>query len=132
MILIYTDGGSRGNPGKSACSFLIVKNQEIIYEQSKYLGVKTNNEAEYNAIISALEYIKNKEKEIEIKSDSELVIKQLKGEYKIKKSHLLELNNKIKNLIQKNHLKVKFSNLRREDTFISQADFLVNKELDNH
>ncbi len=126
MMKIYTDGGSRGNPGKSACAFIAVQDDKIIKQQSKYLGIGTNNEAEYNAIILALSIIK--EKQIEIISDSELVIKQLNGEYKIKKPHLQELKDKIDNLIKNRN--IKFSNVRRENNFISIADFLVNHELD--
>jgi len=125
---IYTDGGSRGNPGKSACAFMAVKNKKIIKQSSKFLGIKTNNQAEYNAIIFALWCIKTKE--LEIISDSELVIRQLNGKYKINEKHLQRLYNKIQNL-SKNR-KIKFSHLRRENHFISQADLLVNKELDRH
>jgi len=133
MITIYTDGGSRGNPGKSACAFVIVKDNEIGYQESKFLGIKTNNEAEYHAIILALTHVsKSHEKEIELKSDSELVIKQLNGHYKINKPHLLELNLQVKELIEKHNLKIEFSNLKRDDKFISQADFLVNQELDSN
>ena len=130
---IYTDGGSRGNPGKAACSYVVVSNNKIIKRKSKYLGIKTNNEAEYNAIILALKNINtNNNKNIHIISDSELVIKQLNGEYKIKKQHLRDLYSKIQNIIAKNNLNIKFSNLRREDKFISSADALLNQELDKH
>ena len=128
VLKIYTDGGSRGNPGKAACSFIIVENDKIIKKYSEFLGVKTNNEAEYNAIIRALENAKDNE--IEIFSDSELVIRQLNKEYKIKKEHLRELNEKI-NILTKNR-KIKFSNVKRENKFITGADFLVNIELDKH
>jgi len=132
MIKIYTDGGSRGNPGKSAYAFLITEDEKIVYKTAKFIGIKTNNEAEYNAIISALEWSENnhKSKEIKLFSDSELVIKQLNGEYKIKKSHLKDLNEKINNLIEKNNFKIKFINVRRENEFIIIADLLLNEELD--
>ena len=123
---IYTDGGSRGNPGKSASAFIVVKNNKIIKQGSKFLGIKTNNQAEYNAIIFALK--STEQKNLEIVSDSELVIKQLNQKYKIKKPHLQKLYAKIQKLIK--NKKVKFSNLKRENKFIAQADFLVNKELD--
>jgi len=126
MLKIYTDGGSRGNPGKSACAFVVVKNNKIIKQSSKFLGRKTNNQAEYNAIILALSSIK--QKSLEIISDSELVIKQLNQEYKIKKLHLQKLYDKIQKLLK--NKKIKFSHLKRENKFISQADFLVNKKLD--
>lgn len=135
MIKIYTDGGSRGNPGKSAGAFIVVKSNEITYEQTKFLKIATNNESEYNAIISALIWIKDSEfrnEQINLFSDSELVIKQINGDYKIKKEHLQILNKKVIELIKENDIKISFSNLRREDKFISRADFLVNQELDKH
>ncbi len=125
---IYTDGGSRKNPGKSAAAFVVVKNNKILAQDSKYLGIKTNNEAEYLAIIFALK--NSHEKEAEIISDSELVIRQLRGEYKIKKQHLKKLKDKIDSLTK--NRKIKFSHLRRKNKFISQADRLVNQELDKH
>jgi len=126
MILIYTDGGSRENPGKAACAFIVVDDNKIIKKYSEYLGVKTNNEAEYYAVIRALE--NTKEKDIEIISDSELVIKQLNGQYKITKDHLRILKEQVNELIKDRN--VKFTNLKRENKFISNADYLVNKELD--
>jgi len=125
---LYTDAGSRGNPGKAACAFVVVKDNKIIKRESKFIGVATNNEAEYNAIILALTMIKAKE--IEVVSDSELVIKQITGEYKIKQPHLRELNDKVQDLISKR--KIKFSNAPRENKFISLADELVNIELDKN
>ncbi len=128
MLTVYTDGGSRGNPGKAACAFVAVRDNKIIKEHSKFLGIATNNEAEYNAIIQALQAIK--ENELEIISDSKVVIRQLNGQYKIKVPHLQELKNKIDPLL--NDRKIKFSNTSREDKFISHADFLVNQELDKN
>jgi ribonuclease HI len=125
---VYTDGGSRGNPGKASCAFIVVSKQKIIKQKSKFLKIKTNNEAEYNAIIFALENIK--QKQFEIISDSELVIKQITGEYKINKSHLALLNQKVQGLISTR--KIKFSTVKRENKFISFADELVNKELDKY
>jgi len=135
MILIYTDGGSRGNPGKSACSFVVVKSEKIIYEESKFLGIATNNEAEYSAILASLRWLKQtsyKNEEVELISDSELVIRQLLGVYKIKKEHLLNLNNKVRTLINENKIKINFSHAKREEFYISRADLLVNQELDKH
>ena len=126
MLKIYTDGGSRGNPGKAACAFIVVKDNKIIKQKSKFLGYKkTNNEAEYNAIIFALENVL--EKELEIISDSELVIKQVTGKYRINKPHLVLLNQKIRGLIS--NRKIKFSNSNRENKYIALTDILVNIEL---
>ena len=123
---IYTDGGSRGNPGKAACAFIVVKDNKITKQKSKFIGYnKTNNEAEYNAIILALETIHKKE--LEIILDSELVIKQITGKYKTNKPHLAILKQKIQGLIS--NRKVKFTNVKRENKYISIADILVNIEL---
>lgn len=127
-IIVYTDGGSRGNPGKSAIGVVI--NNKIY---SKYLGIKTNNEAEYEAIIFALKKIKelfgskkSKEIEIEIRFDSELVEKQLNGKYKIKEKRLYPLFIEIWNLKQ-DFKKVNFIYIPREKNII--ADKLVNDKL---
>jgi ribonuclease HI len=125
---IYTDAGARGNPGKAACAYIVVKSGKITEENVEFLGTKTNNEAEYGAIIFALE--NTKEKEFELISDSELVIRQINGEYKITKPHLRELYEKVCALIAGR--KIKFSNAGRENDFISRADELVNEELDRH
>ena len=127
-IKIYTDAGSRGNPGKSAASFIFVKNNQIIKEKTIYLGLKTNNEAEYLAVIYALKELNPDE--AEIISDSLLVVKQLNQEYKITKPLLKILNQEIQNLIKDK--KIRFSHSKREDKFIKRADYLVNKELDKH
>ena len=124
---VYTDAGSRGNPGKAACAFIVVKDNSIMKEESKFLGIATNNEAEYNAVILALENI---EGDLDLVSDSELVIKQINGQYKITKPHLRELYEKVLSLSKGR--KIKFSNASRENKFISRADELVNKELDKH
>ena len=128
MLKIYTDGGSRGNPGKSAGAFVVIKNGNKIKELARFFGTKTNNEAEYNAIILALTIVKAKQ--FEIISDSELVIKQINQEYKTTEPHLKELRQKVEDLIKSR--KIKFSNTARDDKFISRADYLVNKELDKH
>lgn len=125
---IYTDGGSRGNPGKAACAFVVVdsKTNKIIKQKARFIGYnKTNNEAEYNAIILALETIH--EKELEIISDSELVIKQITEKYKTNKPHLSLLKQKVHGLIS--NRKIKFTNAKRDDKYISIADILVNIEL---
>jgi len=125
---IYTDGGSRGNPGKATCAFLVVRNNKVLLEHSKFLGKATNNEAEYNAIIEALTKIKAKE--IHLFSDSELVINQINGKYKINKEHLKKLKEKVIRLCE--NRKITFSNVSRENKYITKADFLVNEELDRN
>lgn len=127
MIDIYTDGGSRGNPGKAACAFIVVnKHDKIIREEAKLLGTKTNNEAEYIAIISALTVMT--EKEINMFSDSELVVRQLNGDYAVRQGHLLKLKEEVDCLRENRN--IKFSHVKRENEFITRADELVNEVLD--
>lgn len=126
---IYTDGASRGNPGESAIAFLIKKSKSI-YVFSRIIGVHTNNEAEYLALIEALDYsFKNGIKNIRIFSDSELLVKQLKGEYKIKSEKLKPLQKEvIENL--KEHFTYKIEHVDRENKFIRIVDKLCNLALD--
>lgn len=135
-ITIYTDGGSRGNPGPSAIGVVYVNEKEqIIKEYSEYLGDKlTNNEAEYSAVIFALKKFKAlfgkeiaKKSEVQIKSDSELLVKQLNGEYKIVNENIQSLFLKIWNL-KIDFLKVKFKQIPREKN--KDADRLANEALD--
>ena len=126
MIEIYTDGASRGNPGKSAFAFIFIKNSKVILLRAEYIGKTTNNVAEYKAIISALSEAVNRNiKKVLLTSDSELVISQIKGMYKIKAPHLKKLNEKVKGLETKFEI-VDFKNTPREDRFISIADKLCN------
>jgi len=134
-ITIYIDGGSRGNPGHAALGVLFLDEKRgIIKKYSQYLGKKTNNEAEYEALIFALRKTKalfGKEKiknmPLEIKSDSELLVKQMNGEYKIKNPEIQQLFLKAWNS------KIDFKNLKislipREEN--KEADKLVNEVLD--
>ena len=137
-IIIYTDGGARSNPGPAAIGIVIQETsdkRQATKEYSKFLGTKTNNEAEYEAVIFALKKVKQligKEKtaksEIEIKSDSELLVNQLSGRFKIKEKNLIPYFIEIWNLKQ-DFGEVNFFLIRREEN--KKADFLVNREL-NH
>jgi len=132
-IKIFTDGGSRGNPGPAACAAVIKdEKNNLLLEQSRYLGKTTNNQAEYQGILLAMEEALklnlNKE-EINFYLDSELVVKQLKKEYKIKDMGLQKLFIKAWNLLQ-NFSKVTFIHIPREKN--KEADLLVNQELDSN
>jgi len=129
-IVIYTDGGSRGNPGPSAIGVVI--NDK---EYSECIGVRTNNEAEYEAVVFALKKVKAlygkdalKSSEVEVRSDSELLIKQMNGEYKIMEPKIQELFLKVWNL-KIDFKKVKFVVIPREKN--QEADKLVNQALDD-
>ena len=130
-FIIYADGGSRGNPGPSGIGVVIDDKR-----YSEYIGEGTNNEAEYKAVIFALKKTKAlfgkkkiKEMEIEIKSDSELLVRQLNGEYKILESKIQLLFLQVWNL-KIDFGKIKFTLIPREKN--KQADKLVNEALDSH
>jgi len=127
---IYTDGASRGNPGLAAYGFIFVRNNEIIFEESKTIGKTTNNTAEYYAIISALKRAHEFATEsIIVYSDSELVIKQINNQYRITKPHLAQLRAELANL-EKNFIDIHYRNVPRENIFIRRCDELCNQVLD--
>jgi len=128
---IFTDGGSRGNPGPSACSFIIYDpRNKIIHQQGFYIGVGTNNNAEYLGVLHAYRHISAQENippQLQFFLDSELVVKQLSGIYKIKDPNLQSIALEIKNY-QKTH-SVSYNHIPRSKN--SAADLLVNQTLDN-
>jgi len=134
-IIINTDGGARGNPGPAGIGFTI-KNDDgsILAEGYEYIGEKTNNFAEYEAVFLALKKAKSlmgsKTREIsfEIKLDSELVKKQLSGEYQIKEESLFPQFIKIWNLKVKDFPNIFFSHIAREEN--KEADELANMAMD--
>ena len=132
-VRIYTDGGSRGNPGPAASGAVIKelkngKEGKTIAEVMKYLGETTNNQAEYTAIIIGLEKAKELGAEtVELYMDSELATKQLNGEYKVKNEDIAKRFLEVKNLIH-SFDDVWFTHVRREKN--KEADALVNKCLD--
>lgn len=129
-LKVYSDGASRGNPGPSAIAFLILtEDGKILKRHSKYVGIKTNNQAEYEALISALEFSsKLTGQEVVCYLDSELVVKHLNGEYQVKNPNLKTLWLKIKELEQMFH-KVSFIHVPRTDRYIEEVDWLANQTL---
>ena len=131
-LVIYSDGGSRGNPGPSAYAIVVTKDGKILHEHSEFLGTNTNNYAEYRGLIAAIsKALELKENDVEFIMDSELVIKQMRGEYKVKSANIMELHKDAKalsSLIPN----VKFTHVRRENEFVSRADALLNAEMDRH
>ncbi len=134
MLKIHTDGGARGNPGPAASTFVVYDHLgEVIFSQGKYLGQATNNQAEYQAVEMAIDWlIKTKiNEEVEFYLDSLLVINQLQGNFKIKNPELKTIWEKIKTNILENKLMVKsFVYVPRAKNFL--ADSLVNKILDQY
>ncbi|OGI18671.1 MAG: hypothetical protein A3B68_01410 [Candidatus Melainabacteria bacterium RIFCSPHIGHO2_02_FULL_34_12] len=127
LIEINVDGASRGNPGESAIGIVFTRDNKIIDEVSEYLGIHTNNYAEYTALIRALEISKQKEyKNIEIFSDSELVTKQINKIYKVKDADIKELFDKAQALI-KGFNSFSIKHVLREENL--KADKLANNAL---
>jgi ribonuclease HI len=129
-ITIYTDGACRGNPGPSAIAFLILDNEgEILEEHSEYVGIGTNNEAEYKALISALQKAKDFGEEIEVYSDSNLVVNQMNGHWRINHPNMKPLWRKAIGL--KNEFRrVSFTHVLRSNSNIQRVDELANIALD--
>lgn len=129
-VSLFSDGGARGNPGPSASGFVIYKNEEIISREGKYLGIATNNQAEYSAILLGLEKAFSLGiLELNCFLDSELVVKQLKLEYKVKNKELAHLFLKVWNLSKK-FKKISFNHIVREKN--KEADKIVNEILDEN
>lgn len=127
----YSDGGARGNPGPAAAAYLIMTDTgEVLDAGSRFLGKRTNNQAEYEALIFALETAENLgAEEVICHLDSELVGKHLTGKYKVKNPELKKLWNKTQQLTRR-FKKVTFVNVSRTDSYIVKADELVNEILD--
>lgn len=129
--VIYSDGGSRGNPGPSASGFVIMNEAgEVVVEGGAYLGVTTNNVAEYQAVYLGLERAQEMGvRTVDFRMDSLLVVNQMNGLWKIKHPDLAIIKNRIHELADQFD-KVTFSHVRRE--YNKLADGMVNKILDQH
>lgn len=134
-IIIYTDGGARGNPGPAGIGALIMDADEtVLKEISEYIGHATNNIAEYTALVRALEETKKifggrtRDMEIEVRMDSELVVRQLSGAYKVKDQNLKEKFSRIAHMRMEDFPNIVFVHVRREKN--AHADKLVNAAID--
>ena len=132
---IYSDGGARGNPGPAACAFVVIKNKKVIFEKSKFLGHATNNVAEYNGVVLALEWLKQNTKKKIFTSvvfylDSQLVARQLSGKYKVKNENLRKFVVQIKNLEKEIPANLSYVSIPREDNKL--PDKLLNEEIDEN
>ncbi|HUC88339.1 MAG TPA: reverse transcriptase-like protein [Candidatus Binatia bacterium] len=128
-IKLYTDGGSRGNPGPAASGFVILDQADkVLVEKGIYLGITTNNQAEYKALKFALEEAKALgAKKVDVYMDSLLIVNQMLGKFKIKNGDLLPINHSVKELV-KLFDQVTFTHVPRE--LNKKADAMVNKALD--
>ncbi len=131
-VILYTDGGARGNPGPAAIGIVIFHGKEEVKKFKKCIGIGTNNQAEYTALLKALELAKELgAEELEVYSDSELMVKQLHGQYKVKNEKLQQLFQKVKEK-EKDFAAVHYRHVLRTNPGIVLADELVNKALDGH
>jgi ribonuclease HI len=126
---MYTDGGSRGNPGPAAIGYVIYNSNNVkVNSGTKYIGNTTNNVAEYMALYYGIQQLKQINcTKIDLFLDSELVVKQVQGKYKIKNDNLKKINDKI--MIELKDIEWTITHVRRE--YNKEADALVNQTLDN-
>lgn len=128
QVTIFTDGGARGNPGPAAVGVVFVENESMTHEFKETIGETTNNQAEYRAVLLAIQ--KGKElgfTHLDFKIDSELVVEQLNRRFKVKDKGLSALFVQVWNQLG-NFSKVTFTHIRREEN--KEADRLVNEALD--
>ncbi len=129
LLEVNIDGASRGNPGLSAIGIIIKQNGKILMTHSEFLGIRTNNQAEYEALRRALEICNTLDKELTIFSDSELLVNQRNIKYKVRNQNLKMISREISNL-EKNFEKVQYRHIAREKN--NKADRLANKALDEY
>ncbi len=129
MTEVYCDGGSRGNPGPAAYGFVIKKNGQIRKTGFGYLGIETNNFAEYTALIEALTWLQKDYpgEDLRVFLDSKLVVSQMSGIYKVKNAKIRDLVVKVRQL-EPTFGKIIYQYIPREQN--KEADRLVNRALD--
>ena len=129
-LLIETDGGARGNPGPAGIGVVICdEHGKILEEHAKYLGTTTNNQAEYKAVILGLERaVALGATSVEVRADSELLVRQANGEYKVKNPDIARRFLELKNLETRLGGRVRYTHVRRE--FNKRADKLSNDAMD--
>ena len=129
-LKIYVDGAARGNPGPAASAFLLVQDENIIYDNCEFIGTMTNNVAEYKAIINALKAAERFSRgHIQVYSDTNLAIQQINKKWKINYPHLSKLCGQVYKLREK-YENVEFFHVRRNNPYIQKCDKLCNERLD--
>lgn len=133
FLSIFSDGGARGNPGPAACAVVFVKSGRELFKDSKFLGMTTNNVAEYEGVLFALKTLLNNPtwhdgRPVNFFLDSELIVNQLKGSYKIKNSKLAALSLEAKKIEREIPAKIFYEHIARSRNY--KADKLLNEELD--
>jgi ribonuclease HI len=131
-VAVYTDGGSRGNPGPSAIGVLVYSGSgNPLAQVGEFIGKGTNNQAEYAALLRGLRIASRFTKgEVRCHSDSQLLVRQMKGQYKTKNPGLKKALLEIKDA-ERGFRKVTYTHVRRENPHIRLADMLVNRALDS-
>ncbi len=125
---VYCDGASRSNPGDASIGVSISLDGKEIHTISREIGIATNNEAEYQALLDGLNYcIENSINEVDVFLDSKLVVEQVNKNFKVKAQNLKEFNTQVENLI-KEFKYIEFNHVYREDN--KRADELANMALD--
>ena len=130
-LLVFTDGGSRGNPGPSAFAFVIASEDgRILRKSARFIGEGTNNEAEYNGLAAGLKMaLEMGADEVEVVMDSELIVRQIEGRYSVKSEKLRPLYDEAKVLLAR-FRSAKVVYRPRDNPMTALADSLVNEELD--
>jgi ribonuclease HI len=130
LLTIHTDGASRGNPGAAAFAYTIARDGQPVIEEAGCLGRITNNQAEYTALVRALEHAVQlgTHNRLLIHSDSELMVKQMRGEYKVKNEDLRDLYEQARGLVRQFTGAITFKHVRREHN--TRTDELCNLVLD--
>ena len=130
-LKIFTDGGSINNPGPAAIAFVVYLNNKIVYSFSSKIGINTNNFAEYAALEKSLEWIRDNPgfrlDKISVFSDSNLMVNQLNGLFKVKSTHIREFIIKIRVLEREINIPIVYKHIPREEN--SLADSLIKRAL---
>jgi ribonuclease HI len=134
-VIIYTDGAARGNPGPSASGFVVYVDGRLAGRRAEYNGAETNNFAEYKAVLMALEWCAANvggffERKVEVYSDSELVVRQLVGRYKVRSEKMKSMNDAVKAMCARLGW-IRFYNVPREERHIKEVDRSLNNLLDS-
>lgn len=133
QISVYTDGGSRGNPGISGFGVAVFdESGQVIHKISKFIGIKTNNEAEYSGLLEALTWVRDHQSEfssVKFYSDSQLLVRQINGKYKVKAINIKPFYQLALSTISDIHIPCTFHEILREKN--SLADSLANLAMDH-
>ena len=132
-LKVFTDGGSRGNPGVSGYGLAVYdETDNLIFQDAKFLGIKTNNEAEYLGLIAALTWLRDNQHKFNLEkvnfySDSQLLVRQIQGAYKVKSDNLKGLHQVARDLLSQINVVCVFSDIRRG--YNKLADSLANEAM---